>query len=144
LPERNFLFVAANTSTSTDGDRLPFTALGFQVLNMRRTRTVGYDVVENCLRRTVCLSDGKRYVHQCDRGTYEAVAHAMEDGQPYTGQELSETLDAPFTRVEVAFQFLKDRGVIETRQKRMSYAASNCCFEDAMIEFLALASASTI
>ena len=37
----------------------------------------------------------------------------MEDGQPHTGQELSETLDAPFTRVDVAFQFLKDRGVIE-------------------------------
>lgn len=109
---------------------------------MRRTRTVEYDVIANCLRRTVSLSDGKRYVHQCDRATYEAVAYAMEDGQPHTGQELSTTLDAPFTRVDVAFQFLKQRGVIQTLHKRMSYGASNCVFEDAMVEFLALASAS--
>jgi len=106
---------------------------------MRRTRTVSYAVIANCLQRTVALSDGTRYVHTCERQVYEAVAYAMEDNQPHTGQELSRTLNEPFTQVDVAFQFLKDRGIIETRHKRKSYAASGCVYEDAMVEFFALA-----
>lgn len=105
---------------------------------MRRTRSVVYSRIENDLRRTVILSDGKTYTHHCSRDVYEAVAYAMEDGKGHTGQELSRTLDLPFTQVDVAFQFLKERGVIETRHKRRSYAASNCMYEDAMVELLAL------
>lgn len=106
---------------------------------MRRTRTISYSVTDDgSLRRTVLLSDGTTYTHHCSRQVYEAVAFAMEDGQGHTGQELSRTLDEPFTQVDVAFQFMKDRGVIETKHKRRSYAASRCVYEDAMIEYLAL------
>jgi len=109
---------------------------------MRRTRTVNYSIEDDYLRRAVTRSDGKSYAHHCSREVYEAVAYAMEDGQGHTGQELSKTLDLPFTQVDVAFQFMKDRGVIETRRKRRSYAASRCVYEDAMVEFLALAGAN--
>lgn len=105
---------------------------------MRSTRTVRYTLIDGDLRRTVALSNGKSYTHHCTREVYEAVAYAMEDGQAHTGQELSRTLDLPFTQVDVAFQFLKDRGVIEQRHRRRSYAASSCVFEDAMVELLAL------
>ncbi len=106
---------------------------------MRRTRTVTYSVTDDgSLRRTVLLSDGTTYTHHCARAVYEAVAYAIEDSQGHTGQELSKLLNEPFTQVDVAFQFLKDRGVIETRHKRRSYAASKCAYEDAMIELLAL------
>ena len=93
---------------------------------------------DGSLRRTVLLSDGTTYTHHCTRQVNEAVAYAMEDGTGHTGQELSRALGEPFTQVDVAFQFLKDRGVIETRHKRQSYAASKCVYEDAMVEYHAL------
>jgi len=105
---------------------------------MRRTRTIKYSLADGDLRRTASLSNGTEYVHHCSRDVYEAVAYAMEDGEGHTGQELARTLDLPFTQVNVAFQFLKDRGVIETRRKRRSYATSRCVYEDAMVELLAL------
>jgi hypothetical protein len=109
---------------------------------MRRTRTVTYSLIDGDLRRTVALWNGRTYIHHCTRAIYEAVAYAMEDGRGHTGQELSRTLDLPFTQVDVAFQFLKDRGVIETRHKRRSYAVSKFVFEDAMVELLALLNAT--
>lgn len=106
---------------------------------MRRTRKVSYSVTDDgSLRRTVLLSDGTTYTHHCSRQVYEAVACAMEDGKGHTGQALSRSLDEPFTQVDVAFQFLKERGVIETRHKRRSFAASRCVYEDAMVEYHAL------
>jgi hypothetical protein len=106
---------------------------------MRRTRTVTYLVPDDgSLRRTVLLSDGTTYTHHCARDVYESVAYAMEDGQGHTAQELSRALDEPFTQVDVAFQWMKERGVIETGHKRLSYAASRCVYEDAMSEYHAL------
>lgn len=106
---------------------------------MRRTRTVGYSVTDDgSLRRAVLFSDGTTYTHHCSRDVFEQVAYAMEGGQGHTGQELSRALDEPFTQVDVAFQFLKERGVIETRHKRKSFAASKVVYEDAMIEYHAM------
>ena len=106
---------------------------------MRRSRTIEYTVIDgNFLRRTTTLSDGTAYTHHCPRGIYEAVAYAMEDGKGHTGSETAETLDLPYSAVDVAFQFMKDRGIIETRHRRRSFGASKCVFEDAMLEFHAL------
>lgn len=103
---------------------------------MRTTRTIIYSIIEDgSLRREVTLSNGRSYVHHCSKASYEAVAYAMEDRQGHTAADLSRSLDTPFTQCDVAFQFLKDRGVIETRRKRRSWAASDCVFEDAMIEY---------
>ena len=106
---------------------------------MKYTRRVIYSIIEDgSLRREVTLSDGRSYVHHCSKASYEAVAYAMEDRQRHTAADLSRSLDTPFTQCDVAFQFLKDRGVIETRRKRRSWAASDCVFEDAMIEYHSL------
>ena len=106
---------------------------------MRRTRTIEYTVMEDgSLRRTVRLSDGGVYVHHCQRDNYEAVAHAYADGHGHTLMELARGLDLPFTQVNVAMEFLKERGCIVTGHKRRSHAASNFVFEDALIEYHAL------
>jgi hypothetical protein len=106
---------------------------------MRRTRTVEFLADDDgALKRVVQLSDGRQYVHRCTREVFEAVAFAYEDGQGHTMEEIADALNAPFTQVNVAVEFLKERGVIEVRAKRKSYAASGCIFEDAMIEYHAL------
>jgi hypothetical protein len=106
---------------------------------MRVTRTITYSVVEDgCLRRDIRLSDGRTYTHHCTKEVYETVAYAVEDGQPHTGQELSRTLTEPFTQVDLAFQFLKDRGILEVGRKRKSHASGKCVYEDAMVEYCAL------
>lgn len=109
---------------------------------MRTTRTIIYSVVDDgSLRREVNLSNGRSYIHYCSKASFLAVADAMEDRQGHTAADLSRSLDMPFTQCDVAFQFLKDRGVIETRRKRRSWAASDCVFEDAMVEYHFLAEA---
>jgi hypothetical protein len=106
---------------------------------MRRTRSVEYGVEDDgSLRRTVLLSDGTQYVHRCTRGHFEQIAHAFQDQHGHTLAELAKALDLPFTQVNVAMEFLKERGCIVTRYKRHTHAASNFVYEDAMIEYLAL------
>ncbi len=106
---------------------------------MRRTRTVTYSVTDDgSLRRTVLLSDGTTYVHHCTREHFEQVAYAFGDQQGHTLEELARSLDLPFTQVNVAMEFLKERGCIETRYKRRTFAASNFVYEDAMVELLAI------
>jgi biotin operon repressor len=103
---------------------------------MRRTRTVEYAVEDDgSLRRNVKLSDGTEYVHRCTREHYEQVAYAFTDQQGHTLQQLAERLDLPFTQVNVAMEFLKERGCVVVKSKRRSYAASNFVFEDALMEY---------
>ena len=92
------------------------------------------------LVQTVTPRGGRPYVHRCTRGVFEAVCHALEAGRGdgATMETLAEAIDAPYTQVNVALEFLKERGCLETRLRR-SYPASKVLFEDAMIEFLALA-----
>ena len=104
---------------------------------MRRQRTVEYTADEYSLRRDVQFDDGRGYAHRCERKVYEAVALHFEDGHGHTLEEIARALSLPYTQVNVAMEFMKDRGVIEVRYKRTSYAASRCVFEDAMIEYLA-------
>lgn len=92
---------------------------------------------EGSLRRKVLLSDGTQYVHRCSREHFEQVAYAFEDQQGHILSELAQSLDLPFTQVNVAMEFLKERGCIVTRYKRRTFAASNFVYEDAMIEYLA-------
>lgn len=68
------------------------------------------------------------------------MAHAIEEaGQAgVTLEPLARAMDAPFTQVNVALGFLKERGGLVTRLRR-HYPASRLLFEDAMIEYFALA-----
>jgi len=55
-----------------------------------------------------------------------------------TLRELIEATGAPMTQVNVALAFLKERGCVITRFRR-HWPASTFVFEDAMIEYFALA-----
>jgi len=104
-----------------------------------RKSDVRFDVADNHLVRTVTATDGRSYVHRCSRDVYESVAHAMQSVGPdgATVDTLAVALDAPYTQVNVALEFLKERSCVQTRHRR-NYPSSDIVFEDAMIEFLAL------
>jgi len=104
-----------------------------------RKSDVRFDVADGHLVRTVTAADGRSYVHRCSREVYESVTHAMQSVGPdgATVDTLTVALDAPYTQVNVALEFLKERSCVQTRHRR-NYPASDFVFEDAMIEFLAL------
>ncbi|MHB1158318.1 MAG: hypothetical protein ACYC26_15955 [Phycisphaerales bacterium] len=112
----------------------------------QRDRQVSFDVRDNHLIRTVVFpATGKSYTHRCTRAIYEAVAHAIEEHAASGGgsegvalDSLVQALDAPFTQVNVALEFMKERTCVVTRGRR-SYPASKALFEDAMTEFCFLA-----
>ena len=109
---------------------------------MRRRATqrdVQFDVVDGRLVRTVTFPDGRSYVQCCTQAVYESVAHAIDEnaGQGATVDVLRAALPAPFTQVNVALEFLKERGCAVTRFRK-SYPASDFLFEDAMAEYFAL------
>ena len=74
---------------------------------------------------------------------FEAVAAAVADlpaagGAGTTMDRLVGELGLPWTQVNVALEFLKDRGVAEVRSGRRTHPASGFAYEDAMCEFHAL------
>ena len=105
-----------------------------------REREVRFEVIDDRLVQTVVGPEGRGYAHRCDRQTYERVAHAIEEaGQAgVTLEPLARAIHAPYTQVNVALGFLKERGCLVTRLRR-HYPASTFLFKDAMIEYLALA-----
>ncbi len=105
-----------------------------------RDRNVLFDVVEDHLVRRVVFRDGRSYTHRCTRAMFKTVARAIEEraAEGVTLDPLAEALDAPSTQVNVALEFMKQRGCVVTRGRR-SFPASNCMFEDAMIEYCYLA-----
>ncbi len=109
-----------------------------------RQRDVRFEVVDDRLVQSVVGPDGRGYTHRCDRQTYESVAHAIEEaGQTgVTLEPLARAIDAPYTQVNVALGFLKERGCLVTRLRR-HYPASTFLFEDAMIEYFAVAEGAT-
>ena len=87
-------------------------------------REVQFEVADGRLVRTVRFPDGGGYVHRCTQAIYEAVAHAAEETSDSgaTLDVLAEKLDAPFTQVAVALDFLKEQGCVVTRL-RLNYPA---------------------
>lgn len=99
-----------------------------------------FSVRESVLTRSVVPKRGTPYQHTCDKDVFEAVAHAIDElnGATFTYEEVRQTLDAPFTQVAVAIAYLRERGIIDTAQRRRSAAATNDVYLDAMIEWHAL------
>ena len=108
-----------------------------------RQRDERFEFADGCLVRTVTDgATGKAYQHRCTRKVFETVAHAINetpaDGDGTCQVEIVRRESLPYSQVNVALEFLKERGVIEVRHRRC-YPGSTTAFEDAMIEFLALA-----
>ena len=109
-----------------------------------RNRIVTFDVVEDHLEMKVVFPDSptRDYVHRCTRDIFREVAFTIEEKAAggTTLEDLVAAMDAPFTQVNVALAFMKERGCVEVRRRR-TYPASDMVYEDAMIEFMYLADA---
>jgi len=99
-----------------------------------------FSVVENILIRSVVPAQGKPYQHTCDQDVFENVCHAIDElaGRSFTGEEIREAIQAPFTQVAVAIAFLKERGCIVPTIRRKHVGATSDVHCDAMIEWHAL------
>ena len=111
-----------------------------------RERDVRFIVEDGCLVRTVKGDggrggDGPHYSHRCDLETFQTVAHAVEetpaDGEGTTLEVLARQEKLPYTRVNVALEFLKERGIVEVRHRRC-YPGTSSVHLDAMVEYHAL------
>jgi hypothetical protein len=105
-----------------------------------RQRDVEFAVVSGELVRTVRLEDGRSYVHRCTREAYEAVARGIEEhaDEGVLLTDLAMAADMPSTQGYVARDFLLERGCIQSSGGRC-FPASDVLYEDAMLEFHALA-----
>lgn len=108
----------------------------------QENREVCFQVRDDILEMLVRFPDQpqRNYTHRCTRDVFREVAFAIEEmaASGSTLDDLVAALDAPFTQVNVALAFMKERGCVETRGRR-SYPASGQLYEDAMIEFMYLA-----
>ena len=106
-----------------------------------RNRLVLFDVADDHLEMQVSFphAPDRNYVHRCTRDVYREVAFTIEEvaAGGTTLEELVAAMDAPFTQVNVALAFMKERGCVEVR--RRIYPTSDIVYEDAMIEFMHLA-----
>ena len=105
-------------------------------------REAKFFIEDGCLVRKVTAADGRGYNHRCSKEVFETVAYAVEatpaEGEGTTLTVIVKQEKLAFTQVNVALEFLKERGIIEVRH-RHCYPASKSVHLDAMTEFYALA-----
>lgn len=110
-------------------------------MGRRNNRSATFWRERDYLHRTVVRDDGGTYAHTCTIQVYREVAPTLEEStEPTTLSEIAERRELPFTQVNVAMEFLKERGLLEIIRRR-SQIAWKTFFEDAMCEFLALTDA---
>ena len=104
----------------------------------RETRLVSFSRVADRLHRSVSIIDGRSYAHTCTLDVFKKVAYALQEAKhPTTLMEIAEQEQLPYTQVNIAIEFMKERGLLEVVRRR-SVPASRTFFEDAMCEFHAL------
>jgi len=109
-----------------------------------KKRDVRFHIEDGCLVRTVVsdASDGRTYTHRCAKEVFEIVAWAVEElpreGDGTTLMQIAKNEAMPFTQVNVALEFLKERGIVDVRHRRC-YPATTSVHLDAMVEYHALA-----
>ena len=106
-------------------------------------RTVTFGVYDGDLFSAVDLPDRDGYCHHCSRQNFQAMLHGIEQraAEGVTPEPLAKALGIPAAQVNVALEFLKERGCIVTRRRRY-YPASDALYEDGMTEYSYLASIS--
>ena len=95
---------------------------------------------DSSLARTVTQANGRSYTHTCPLPTLEAVAWVFTERstEGHNLTTLVRDLDLPSTQINVALEFLKERGCVLSCN-RLNYAAGDSVYEDALTEFWALA-----
>lgn len=99
-----------------------------------------FAVEDGHLVRRVQRPDGTSYAHRCGLAAYREVAWFLEahaEAGVTTGKIWSGLPDVPCSQASVALAFLKERGCVEVRWRRVR-PASTFLFEDSMTEFHAL------
>lgn len=92
------------------------------------------------LVRTVETRDGRTYSHRCSLESYKAVAHFIEENGAAgvtTGMLWEAMPDVPCTQASVAVAFMKERGCLDARHRRL-FPTSAFFVEDALLEYHAL------
>ena len=106
-----------------------------------KDRDITFRHEDGCLVRTVAGADGRTYTHRCAKEAFETVAWAMEElpreGDGTTLRQIAKKEALPFTQVNVALEFLKERGIVDVRHRRC-YPATESVHLDAMVEWHAL------
>ncbi|MGB7549651.1 MAG: hypothetical protein WBM14_18095 [Terracidiphilus sp.] len=109
-----------------------------------KNRKVRFMHKDGCLVRIVTAhaGGGRTYPYRCTKDIFETVAWAMaetpREGPGATPMQIARRENLPFTQVTVALEFLKERGIVEVRQRRC-YPATSSAYLDAMVEWHALA-----
>ncbi|MAX23025.1 MAG: hypothetical protein CMJ19_00860 [Phycisphaeraceae bacterium] len=107
-----------------------------------RHRNVSFQVINDHLEMHVVFpkQPSRDYVHRCSRDVFREVAYTIEDyaAGGTTLDQIVQAIDAPYTQVNVALGFMKERGCVEVHHRRI-FPASDIVYEDAMIEFMHLA-----
>jgi len=103
-------------------------------------RNETFTIVDDVLIRHVVPARGTPYEHTCGKDVFDSVCHAIDerDGGSFTSVEIRAAVGAPFTRVDVAFAFLKERGCIVPTIRKRHVGATSDVHCDAMIEWHAL------
>tara|TARA_B100000609_G_scaffold167816_1_gene141167 strand:+ start:105 stop:449 length:345 start_codon:yes stop_codon:yes gene_type:complete len=108
----------------------------------KQQRVVTFRVQDDYLEMLVTFKQQpeRNYTHRCTRDVFREVAYAIEDHAAggTTLEQIVDAIDAPYTQVNVALAFMKERGCVEIRHRR-TFPASDIVYEDAMIEFMHLA-----
>jgi hypothetical protein len=105
-------------------------------INERQTFTVEL----GHLVRTVTRRDGGTYSHRCSLKSYKAVAHFIDENGAAgvtTGMLWEAVPDVPCTQASVAVAYMKERGCLEARYRRL-FPTSAFFVEDALLEYHAL------
>ena len=101
-----------------------------------QTRRVRWSRDRDVLRREVTFGSGKAgYTHRCPLADFEAVAEAFTDGEPHTLHGLRDQLGLAWNRMDVAVEFMIDRGCLKRGPARRNEAATPAVYEDALCEF---------
>jgi len=109
-------------------------------MKRRSKRIVTFSREEDRLIRKVVIEDGRTYAHSCGVEVFREVLYAIESASRSTTlMELADSKQLPYTQVNVAMEFLKERGLLEVVRRR-SVSASPTLFEDGMTEFYAQSS----
>jgi hypothetical protein len=100
-----------------------------------------FAVEDGFLVRRVVPKRGVPYQHRCPLATFEEVGHSIDEmtGAGFGLKELGERTKLPWTQVNVALAFMKERGCVVPVYGRKHKAGTGGVHLDAMIEWHALA-----
>ena len=107
----------------------------------QRQRNERFNVRDGHLVREVVPRTGEPYEHRCPIDAFNSIAQAIDElgNEGFTLETLFYQENVPWTQVAVALAFLKERGIIDTRNRRNYAATTTGVHLDPMTEYHALA-----